>query len=717
MFMHRNPGHARTRWLACLVSALALIGIAGQLLPGSAASASEGATSLSSSAITSTATAGTSAVLTVSASSGTPMLPFDMPSVSVLRSSPRLVFAHYWPPLPVSLDNQSPSLDYYARNYLTPDGEGGKHAAYGGYLRDRPLTRSPLTGSDWRAQDMRTEVRQAIAGGLDGFTLDIIQLADGSDAKLWQNVVLMMQAAHAVDPGFKIMLMPDMGGSLAGKDVATFSRAMAELAKSPAAYRLSDGRLVVSPFMAEAHPASWWKSFQDTMKASYGISVALLPTFVGNEQTYASSFAPISYGMSIWGARNPAWNDPTLTYSTSPRGRAASIKARGMKWMQPVSVQDERPDQGVFDEARNTENLRDSWELARDTQAEFVQIPTWNDYSEGTQLAPSAKHGWTFLDLSSYYLTWYKIGTAPKIVRDTIYLTHRTQPAAAKPSYPQTKLMTVRGGSAPVDSVEALTFLTAPADVVINVGTHNYRCAAQAGVDTCTVPLGPGRISAWVARNGSTVAGVTSGASVTSKPLVQDLQYVGVSSGRTPSDGGNDTAATVTTDVNRTVSLLPTSDGYVNAGAPSNNYGSTSSLSSQGDTAAIAYLRYDVPLPPSGTTLTSAALRIRTASTSEAGSADPQSVYVTSDSWSESSLDWNNRPASTGSAVAGLGGGPRINTSYTLPLSLSAAKTFPGNRRTLSVRSAGRDELRFWSREYADWTQQPTLVLTYTPTS
>src|SRR4051794_25585824 len=62
-----------------------------------------------------------------------PALPFDLPT-SALHASPRKVFAHYVPSLSVSLDNRAPDVDYYARNYLNPDGEGGIHSAYGGFL-------------------------------------------------------------------------------------------------------------------------------------------------------------------------------------------------------------------------------------------------------------------------------------------------------------------------------------------------------------------------------------------------------------------------------------------------------------------------------------------------------------------------------------------------------------------------------------------------------
>ena len=80
-------------------------------------------------------------------------------------------------------------------------------------------------------------------------------------------------------------------------------------------------------------------------------------------------------------------------------------------------------------------------------------------------MVPSVKHGWTYLDLMSYYLVWFKTGTPPTITRDQVYLTHRTQPFAAKPSYPQTLLMSLRGGTPARDTVEALTFLTAPGTV------------------------------------------------------------------------------------------------------------------------------------------------------------------------------------------------------------------------------------------------------------
>ena len=78
-----------------------------------------------------------------------------------------------------------------------------------------------------------------------------------------------------------------------------------------------------------------------------------------------------------------------------------------------------------------------------------MNLPTWNDYSEGSQFAPSQKHGWSLLDINAYYLAQFKTGSAPPITRDAVYLTHRTQAVAAPVFGPQTLLMRLGAGSAP----------------------------------------------------------------------------------------------------------------------------------------------------------------------------------------------------------------------------------------------------------------------------
>ena len=936
------------------------------------------------------ALAGESAEASTTTAVATPAvpLPFDLPSTSVLRGAPKKAFAHYVPWFPVSHDNKSP--DYYDRNFLTVDGEGGKHAAYGGYLRDRPAPRPVLADSAYKLRDLETEVRQAAAAGLDGFSVDILQLGDTGGTQ-WTAVQQLLQAARNVDPGFKIMLMPDMTGSaMQLKTPQVLAKYMAQLGSSPAAYRLADGRLVVSPFTAERKTVAFWTEFLAVMKTTYGMPVAFLPLFQ-NEQTQRDAFDPISWGMSNWGNRTPAWNNPTTTTSTSPMGRIAAVHALGQKWMQPVSVQDQRPHTGIYDEAENTQNLRNTWQIARASGAALVHLPTWNDYAEGTSFAPSKRNGWTYLDLNAYYLTWYKTGTAPTIARDAVYLTHRIAPHAALPTYAQTKLMKWRGGSPARDTVEALTFLTAPATVKVTVGTTTTSCAAPAGVSTCTVPLRTGAVSATVVRGGVDVTEVVSPEQVVARPYVQDMQYVASSSGRqvrrpdttapsvpgtpsatagdgavslawgastddrgvvqyevhrsatsgfTPSDAtriasttstsstqptalgtwhyrvvardaaGNASAASATAsatvldttapsaptapvatvsgttvdlswqaatddvgvtayevhrstspafapssstllttttattststapvgtwyhrvvarddagntgaasatasatvldttapsaptapvatvsgttvdlswqaatddvgvttyDVHRSTSpafvpssstllttttattstssatvgtwyhrvvardaagntgaasaevaatvapvptvitVRPSADTYANEGAPSTNYGRSSSLTSRGSLGATSYLSLAVPATPAGKTLRSAVLRIRTTSESMAGSTATHAVRLVAGSWTETGTTWSSRPALSSTLLGTVDAGTVPNAVYTAELDTAAVASLAGTVRSLAVTSTGTDNLWFWSANHANEGYRPQLVLTY----
>lgn len=445
-------------------------------------------------------------------------LPFDLPDPATLRASGKKVFAHYFTPYPVSLDNQPPGADYYARNYLRGAGENGKHAAYGGLLRDRPLPVAPQQG-DWQRANLEQEVATAREAGIDGFSVDLLSLSGPH----WDRVKMLMEAAHTVDPAFRIMLMPDMVAL--HTDPATLAARLAELAASPAAQRLADGRLVISPFKAEAQDPGWWTQVMDRLRQEHGTDSALVPVFL-NLRANAARFAPISHGFSEWGNRS---------YTTQDGAGADLALARqyGKLWMQPVSVQDARPNQGVFDEAGNTATLRASWAAAIDEDAEWVQLTTWNDYSEGTQFAPSLHNGYTYLDLSSYYLTRFKTGAWPRIVRDTVYLTSRTQFAAARPAEGTQRLMRLRGGSAPArDSAEALTFLTSPATVRTEQGGTRREAEVPAGVHATLVPLGTGTGAAEILRGGEVAASVRTAYPVLNHPRVQDLQYYGVSSGR-----------------------------------------------------------------------------------------------------------------------------------------------------------------------------------------
>ena len=62
-------------------------------------------------------------------------LAFTMPDPAALFASPKKVFAHYFYPFPLQIDDKPPSQDYYNRNHLNPNGESGKWVVKGGFFR------------------------------------------------------------------------------------------------------------------------------------------------------------------------------------------------------------------------------------------------------------------------------------------------------------------------------------------------------------------------------------------------------------------------------------------------------------------------------------------------------------------------------------------------------------------------------------------------------
>ena len=388
-------------------------------------------------------------------------LPFSMPDSAALFASPKKVFAHYFYPFPLQVDNVPASRDYYNRNYLERDGESGKWAAQGGFLRQRPLPVSGA-GANWRRMDVEQEVRMAIARGITGFTIDVMSVKEATDPESHLHVLLA--AAQSVDPRFKIVVMPDMSALKSDADAVT--RIIASVASSPAAYRLEDGRLVVTAFNAGVNPPEWWTAVISQLN-SRGIKIAFVPTFLGWGKQ-ASAFSSISHGFSDWG---------TATAGVSDRMKNDAEVAHdsyGKIYMMPVDPQQYRPKNSLYWEAGNSTTFRNAWMSAIDGNTDWVQLVTWSDFSESSQVEPytdatlRADIGTGFYDLNAYYAVWFLLGKQPPITHDVLYYFYRREPtdAAGPAQGSPTKIV----NSSPEDDIELLAFLTAPGVVSISIG-------------------------------------------------------------------------------------------------------------------------------------------------------------------------------------------------------------------------------------------------------
>ena len=178
---------------------------------------------------------------------------------------------------------------------------------------------------------MQHEVTTAIARGITGFAFDVMSVDQATNAS--SELHLMLAAAQAVDSRFKIMVMPDI--TALGNDFDGVLKIIQSVAKSPSAYKLADGRLVVSAFAANLNSPYWWQSLLLRLKNA-GINVAFVPTFLGWTQ-YADLYKSMAYGYADWGtatahASSLLEDDPSIAHGTFDK-----------IFMMPVDSQQFRP--------------------------------------------------------------------------------------------------------------------------------------------------------------------------------------------------------------------------------------------------------------------------------------------------------------------------------------------------------------------------------------
>lgn len=411
------------------------------------------------------------------------MLPFEMPSIDTLLASPKRVLAHYFYPFPLSIGDAPAPSDYYQTQFLSIGGESGKHAAYGGYLRARPLPVTPSPVASFVETNREAEVRMAMARGITGFTFDILSLTDAYSPT--GNFIGLLTAAQVIDPRFWIVPMLDMS-ALTGLTQAQAVQLIGSANFAhPSIARLPDGRILVSAFNATVQPAAWWQGVFDALNAR-DVDVAFIPILLG--EPASNPLAAVSHGLGGWGTATPS--------------AAASCPPC---MMMPVLTQQFRPKDQVFWEASNTAAFRNGWGAAIAGGAQFAQIITWSDFSESGQVQPCTDAtlafniGTGFYDLTAYYAAWFATGTPPPITKDVLYWCYKRMSSSA--AHPNQPLGFTVSGPPEESNIELLAFLTSPAVLMINGASLR----APAGVTSFKQPMVPGSPQFRLQRDGSDV--------------------------------------------------------------------------------------------------------------------------------------------------------------------------------------------------------------------
>lgn len=160
------------------------------------------------------------------------------------------------------------------------------------------------------------------------------------------------------------------------------------------------------------------------------------------------------------------------------------------------------------------------------------------------------------------------------------------------------------------------------------------------------------------------------------------------------------------------VSVPVVADTHTASSSPGSSYGSSWSLGVYGTPNITAVLRVVIPSPPTGESLTSATLTVRTTTIASAGSADDVQVKLADDGWNETDTVYTNRPAVREQVLGTLPGGTSPDSSHDIALDVSALAGVSGST-TLALVGTGADSSWFWSHE-AVAAVRPVLTMQYT---
>jgi glucan endo-1,3-alpha-glucosidase len=186
-------------------------------------------------------------------------------------------------------------------------------------------------------------------------------------------------------------------------------------------------------------------------------------------------------------------------------------------------------------ESYGGEGLDVQWRSVIANQPDWVNIVTWNDFNESTYICPvedsgqylsalTTPHRYShkgYLELSKYYIAWYKSGKAPSLGGDSIFYFYRTHSKAAVAANANDVPVTSLAGDVQ-DSIYTTVFLTASAQLKVSSGGTVTTNTLAAGISNIRTPFKPGPQSLTLYRNGQQVIS-SQGSNILSEIQVYDF--------------------------------------------------------------------------------------------------------------------------------------------------------------------------------------------------
>ncbi len=397
----------------------------------------------------------------------------------------------------------------------------------------------------------KQDMREAQKAGIDGFAINF-GCWDGENGYYKRKVAMFFQAAQELGTGFKLFLSPD-GVTSANPNInACVSprevRDAMELYAGHPNYWKYQGRPVLSSWHGGGQgPESLqvWKSVLEPLRAK-GINVYFVPFFYAasyNECPASYDELKANYNGTITNARDfkqpytgwwsqvvdgmyssavaglPVYQPPhdpsvldygeTLARLMHDSGKTYMASVAPYYWGQKQGTR-ANPGRRYF-EYKGGKGLEAQWKsLIEKQKPNWVELFTWNDYTESTYFSPVQQltlgepaltpdysgaeffptHS-GFLELNRYFVQWYKTGQKPPITEDKLYYFYRRHPQdAAAPNDPGGPVVDRHGDIQ--DALYVTTMLIAPAELRVNSGGKISSIAVAMGMVHTTVPFQPG---------------------------------------------------------------------------------------------------------------------------------------------------------------------------------------------------------------------------------
>ncbi|HEY3376353.1 MAG TPA: endo-1,3-alpha-glucanase family glycosylhydrolase [Armatimonadota bacterium] len=443
---------------------------------------------------------------------------------------PKQVFAHYmgcWPAASGALawakQNEAKSLRHDATDEVT---------RRGGHVRNWDLTPPGVTLTAEESADL--EIRRALRIGIDGFAVDA--WAGSDNAK--RSLDALFKVAEEKNYPFQLTVCIDP--TCGGKIVETVKYLLDKHGNSTKLARRDGKPLVFGyqsfrpglDYMKQKYPTKTDKELEQLRASPEGWALTGEAYEDANRQLgqpiywhfclgaffhrVEKSLIPqngLAQAASVLAKHHVQAIGAFTPLGAEEAGIGAAVKAAGAEWSVPLGMfQKENVPYELYG-GNGLDWMCDNWGRVRAQDAGLLQIITWNDYGENSNIAPAYNTRYTLYDLNGYFIQWWKTGKAPVPDHDKVYLISRKYP-------PEVKVFPFKQGPYLPGMLEVVTIL--PKAATIRLPGRGAEYEAPAGFYRKQFPVTPGPVVAEVYRGGKLALRLENPDPISERPFRED---------------------------------------------------------------------------------------------------------------------------------------------------------------------------------------------------